>query len=87
MGKPILTDAEVIVLKAIEALGGEAHISELKGAVRWQARGNAHKVLAFLSDDGLVNRYARGCYVLTEVGRTVLAALSANAIERPMRHD
>jgi hypothetical protein len=69
-----LSETEVIVLEAVDALGGDVHISALKGAVRWQARRNAHKVLGLLTDCGLLNRYARGCYVLTEAGRAALAS-------------
>jgi hypothetical protein len=72
-----LSDTEIILLEALDALGGNAHISELKGAVRWQARGNAHKALAALHDRGLLTRYARGCYTVTPSGRDMLKSASA----------
>jgi hypothetical protein len=75
MRAPTLTEAEILLLDAVQALGGDVHISELKGAVRWQVRHSVHKALGVLHDRGLLNRYARGCYVLTATGR---AALSAN---------
>jgi hypothetical protein len=67
-----LSESEIILLQAVDALGGDVHISELKGAVRWQVRHITHKALGTLQERGLLNRYARGCYALTAIGRHAL---------------
>jgi hypothetical protein len=74
MKAAILSESEVILLEAIDALGGDAHISEIKGAIRWQARHGTHKALGALQERGFLHRYARGCYTLSADGREALAS-------------
>jgi hypothetical protein len=75
--RTILSEPEIILLQAVDALGGDVHISELKGAVRWQVRQTTHKALGMLQERGLLNRYARGCYALTNFGRDALNSVGA----------
>jgi hypothetical protein len=85
----ILSEPEIILLQAVDALGGNVHISELKGAVRWQVRQTTHKTLGMLQERGLLNRYARGCYALTSFGRDALDSVNAGKsphnVKAPLR--
>jgi ribosomal protein S19E (S16A) len=73
-----LTDYAALVMEAVDALGGDVHITELKGAIRWQARAKLAKVLTALSEQGFLAHYARGRYALTPTGRSALAQVSVS---------
>jgi hypothetical protein len=67
-----LSNKELIVLEAVEALGGTATSGRLKTLIRRQLRDQIFDLLSGMEARGLLSRYARASYVLTRDGRTTL---------------
>jgi hypothetical protein len=60
---------ELVVLEALDALGGDATSGRLRSLIRRQLRDQLFELLSALETRGLVSRYARASYVITSEGR------------------